>query len=187
MNWTKEKKLEMTMEKRNSKKTVDHLVMDELLEMGFSYNIIGTHYLHESIVISTKMCFEDFANVGNFCQSIGVKIREKYGVGLYRYANGIEAAIERAFEIGNINYLLQVFKESCNKEKMKVTKNAFIMTVRRKVMDALEEQEPINTTQLRLIIQEKVDGITDYTLLKGICDIVSSFNNTMSVKKGGAS
>lgn len=177
MRFTKEEMSEMTRRKESSSKTVDRLVMDELLEMGFSYNSIGTHYLHDSIVFSTQMCLEDFANVSNFCQSIGAKVCKKYKVGSYQYANNIEDAIERAFEVGNINYLMETFKSSYDTERMKVTKNVFIMTVRRKIMEALAEQENHNATQLRLIIQGSVEQITDYNLLKGICDIVLSVGN----------
>lgn len=66
MRFTKEEMSEMTKEKENSKKTVDRLVMDELLEMGFSYNYMGTHYLHETIVITTKMKTEDFPTIKSF-------------------------------------------------------------------------------------------------------------------------
>lgn len=177
MRYTKDEMLKMENEKKNSKKTVDRLVMDELLEMGFSYNSIGTHYLHESIAFSTRMRLEEFANVNNFCQAIGSKVCKKYKVGTYQYANNIELAIERAFETGNVNYLLETFRSSYDKRKMKVNKNTFIMTVRRKIMDALEAQETHNAKQLRLIIQGSVEGITDCNLLKGICNIVLSVGN----------
>lgn len=177
MKYTRNEILEMTHNKQNSKKTVDRLVMDELLEMGFSYNSIGTHYLHDSIVISTQLRLEEFAKVSNFCQSIGTSVCRKYGVGCYQYANNIESSIERAFETGNINYLLETFRSSYDKDKMKVNKNVFIMTVRRKIMEALEKQNFYNATQLRLIIQGSVEGITDCALLKGICDIVLSLSN----------
>lgn len=84
MRFTKEQMSEMAKNKRESKKTIDSLVMDELLEMGFSYNSIGTHYMHDSIVFSTQMQLEDFANVSNFCQSIGVKVCKKYKAGSYQ-------------------------------------------------------------------------------------------------------
>lgn len=174
MKFTKEEMSEMTRRKESSSKTVDRLVMDELLEMGFSYNSIGTHYLHDSIVISTQLRLEEFAKVSNFCQSIGTSVCRKYGVGCYQYANNIESSIERAFETGNISYLLETFRSSYDKDKMKVNKNTFIMTVRRKIMEALEKQNFYNATQLRLIIQGSVEGITDCNLLKGICDIVIS-------------
>lgn len=174
---TKEELSEMTREKENSKKTVDRLVMDELLEMGFSYNSIGTHYLHDSIVVSTQMRLEDFMKVSNFCQMIGTKVCKKYKIGTYQYANNIEVAIERAFEVGNVNYLLETFKCSYDEKRMKVTKNVFIMTVRRKIMELLAAQETHNATQLRLIIQGSVEGITDCNLLKGICDIVLLVGN----------
>lgn len=174
---TKEKLSEMTREKEQSQKTADRLVMDELLEMGFSYNSTGTHYLHESIVESMKMRLEDFSNVSAFCKAISLRICRKYKVGSYQYGANVKEAIERAFEVGNINYLLETFKSSYNEERMKVTKNVFIMTVRRKIMDALAAQETHNATQLRLIIQGSVEGITDCNLLKGICDIVLSVGN----------
>lgn len=177
MRYTKEKMSEMTRKKQNSPRSVDRLAMDELLEMGFSYNSIGTHYLHDSIVLSTQMNLEDFTKVSNFCQSIGARVCKKYSVGAYQYANNIESAIERAFETGNINYLLDTFRSSYDKDKMKVNKNVFIMTVRRKIMEALEAQESHNATQLRLIIQGSVEEITDCALLKGICDIVISLSN----------
>ena len=50
----------LTQEKINSPRTVDRLVADELLEMGFSYSYIGTHYLHDSIVYSVSLKLEDF-------------------------------------------------------------------------------------------------------------------------------
>lgn len=174
MRRTKEEMLEMTREKQNSKKTADRLVMDELLEMGFSYNQIGTHYLHESIVASTKIRLEDFRDVNMFCQYIGNAVRKKYNIGLYQYSTNIECSISRAFDVGNINYLLETFKSSYDKDKMKVNKNVFIMTVRKNIMEALEEQDFYDITQLRLIIQGSVERITDYAFLKGMCDIVLS-------------
>ena len=177
MKYTRVQMSEMTRRKESSNKTVDRLVMDELLEMGFSYNSIGTHYLHDSIVDSTKMRLEDFSNVSAFCKSISIRVCRKYKVGSYQYGANIKEAIERAFEVGNINYLLETFKGSYDKDKMKVAKNVFIMTVRRKIMDALAAQEVHNATQLRLIIQGSVEGIADCNLLKGICDIVLSVSN----------
>lgn len=177
MRFTKEEMSKMTKEKENSKKTVDRLVMDELLEMGFSYNSIGTHYLHDSIAFSTQMRLEDFTKVSIFCQSISARVCRKYRIGSYQYGVNIDRSIEKAFEVGNVNYLLETFKGSYNGEKMKVTKNTFIMTVRRKIMEALAAQENHNATQLRLIIQGSVEEITDCALLKGICDIVLSVGN----------
>lgn len=184
MKRTKEKMSEMTKEKQNSKKTVDRLVMDELLEMGFSYNHIGTHYLHDSIVYAVSLKVEDFDGINDFCREISRKVSRKYNVNSNNhYCVEITAAINRAFAVGNINYLLETFKGSYDADKMKVTKNAFIMTVRRKIVEALEVQDTHNATQLRLIIQGSVEGITDYKLLKGICDIVLSFNDALPLKE----
>lgn len=183
MKRTKEKMSEMTKEKQNSQKTVDRLVMDELLEMGFSYNHIGTHYLHDSIVYAVSLKAENFDRISDFCREIGRRVGRKYNVSSNHYCVEIAAAIDRAFDVGNINYLLETFKGSYDADRMKVTKNAFIMTVRRKIMEALEAQDTHNTTQLRLIIQGSVEGITDYKLLKGICDIVLSFNDALPLKE----
>ncbi len=57
---------DLTKEKINSPRTVDRLVADELLEMGFSYSFMGTHYLHDSIVFSTFLKLEDFKCVNSF-------------------------------------------------------------------------------------------------------------------------
>lgn len=165
---------DLTQEKLNSPRTVDRLVADELLEMGFSYQKIGTHYLHDSIVISTKLHLEEFKDVCMFCRVIGNMARKKYNVGIYQYANNIERSIESAFATGNINYLLETFKSSYDYDKMKVTKNVFIMTVRKKIMEALEAGQSYNATQLRLIIQGTVENITDVTLLQALCNIVVS-------------
>lgn len=183
MKRTKEKMSEMTMEKQNSRKTVDRMVMDELLEMGFSYNHIGTHYLHDSIVYAASLKVEDFDGISDFCREVSRKVGRKYNVGSNHYCVEIAAAIDRAFEVGNINYLLDTFKGSYDADRMKVTKNAFIMTVRKKIVEALKEQDAHNITQLRLIIQGSVEGITDYTLLKGVCDIVLSFNDALPLKE----
>lgn len=174
MKRTEREMSKLTENKINSSKIVDRIVADELLEMGFSYNSIGTHYLHDSIVISTQLRLEEFAKVSNFCQSIGTRVCRKYGVGSYQYANNIEASIERAFETGNIDYLLDTFKSSYDKDKMKVNKNVFIMTVRRKIIEALGVEQSFNATQLRLIIQGTVENITDINVLEGMCKIALS-------------
>lgn len=174
MRYTKDEMIKTTKEKEGSNKTADRLVMDEMLEMGFSYNSIGTHYLHDSIVFSTQMRLEDFMKVSNFCHMIGTKVCKKYKVGMYQYENNIKTAIERAFDFGNANYLLETFKGSYDRDKRRVTKNVFIMTVRRKIMESLKAQEELNVTQLRLIIQGSVEEIADCTFLKGICDIILS-------------
>lgn len=178
MKRTKEKMSEMTNKKRNSNKTADRLVMDELLEMGFSYNQIGTHYLHDSIVYSLSEKLENFKNVNTFCQYIGNLVQKKYDVGKYQYSTNVECSIERAFEVGNVNYLLETFKSSYDKDKMKVTKNVFIMTVRKKVLEELETQHPYNVTQLRIIIQGELESITDILVLEGMRNIV------LSLKRG---
>lgn len=110
----------------------------------------------------------------------GIVIK-KYGIGMNKYCVAIEDAIERAFIGGNINYLLETFRSSYDKDRMKVPKNTFIMTMRKKIMDASKEQDIHNATQIRLIIQGSVEGITDYALLKGLCDIILSFNGGMLV------
>lgn len=173
MKRTDKEKSEMTNEKTNGKRA-DRLVMDELLKMGFSYNRMGTHYLHDSIVYAISLKLEDFGNTNRLCHVIGEKVRRKYNICEYQYGTEISQAIEKAFTVGNIDYLLDTFKSAYDQDKMKVTKNAFIMTVREKILKELEAQQSFNTTQLRIIIQGTIEEITDYVLLKGICDIVLS-------------
>ncbi len=169
----------ITKDKINSSRAVDKLVTDELLKMGFSYKIIGTHYLHDSIVYSTSLKLEDFKTVGLFCREIEKEIKKKYNIKYVCYYKAIENSIERAFEVGNINYLLNTFKNIYDNEKMKVTKNEFIMVMRQKIMAALGIQQ--NATQLRLIIQGIVENITDITLLQALCNIVVSVESGVTV------
>ena len=55
------------------------------------------------------------------------------------------------------------------------------MTVRKKIMEALEAQQSYNATQLRLIIQGTVENITDVTLLQALCNIVVSMEGGVMV------
>lgn len=174
MRKTNQEVLELENEKINSPRMIDRIVADELLEMGFSYKFTGTHYLHDSIVCAASMKFEDFGNVNEFCRGIAEKVRRKYKVCNDHYSTEVAAAIDRAFAFGNINYLLDTFKSSYDKDKMKVTKNTFIMTVRKKIMESLEAEQSFNATQLRLIIQGTVENITDISTLEGMCKIVLS-------------
>ncbi len=148
------------------------MVADELLEMGFSYSYIGTHYLHDSIVYSVSLKLEDFKDVHNFYHRVNELVQTKYKVNVT--AAAIAKAIEQAFIDGNINYLLETFKGSYNKDRMMVSNKVFIMTVRKKIMEALEAGQSYNATQLRLIIQGTVENITDVTLLQALCNIVVS-------------
>lgn len=163
---------DLTQEKINSPRTIDRLVADELLEMGFSYSYIGTHYLHDSIVYSTSLKLEDFKDVYNFYHRVNELVQKKYKVNVT--AAAISKAIEQAFIDGNINYLLETFKGSYDKDRMMVSNKVFIMTVRKKIMEALEAQQSYNATQLRLIIQGTVENIKDVTLLQALCNIVVS-------------
>lgn len=174
MGRTKEKMLEMENEKRNRKKTADRLVMDELLEMGFSYKYIGTHLLHDSIILSTKMRLEDYEDVNGFCADIATAVRKKYGVDRTQYTNNIRFSIENALTYGNIDYILDIFKNSYDKDRMAINKNAFIMTIRRNLIPALEKKDSFNANQLRIIIQGELEGITDVSVLEGMRNIVVS-------------
>lgn len=172
---------DLTKEKLNSPRTVDRLVADELLEMGFSYNNTGTHYLHDSIVYSISLKLEDFRDVNDLCHRVGVMVYKKYNIGVDYYCRSIHTSIMRAFDTGNINYLLETFKSSYDYDKMSVGKNTFIMTVRKKIMEALEAGQSYNATQLRLIIQGTVENITDVTLLQALCNIVVSMEGGVMV------
>ncbi len=172
---------DLTQEKINSPRTIDRLVADELLEMGFSYNHTGTHYLHDSIVYSTSLKLEDFKDVNSLCRRVSAMVREKYKIGADHYCGSVLASIMRAFDVGNINYLLETFKSSYDYDKMSVGKNTFIMTVRKKIMEALEAGQSYNATQLRLIIQGTVENITDVTLLQALCNIVVSMEGGVMI------
>lgn len=164
----------MTREKQNSGRAVDRLVMDELLKMGFSYGNIGTHYLHDSIAVSTELRLEDFSGVDEFCRKASEIVRKKYNISSYQYYVAISTSIEKVFDTGNTEYLMETFKGCCDKDILKVQRKVFIMTVRPKIMAAMDPQDLCSGDQLRLVIKGTVEKITDYALLKGISDIVLS-------------
>lgn len=174
MSRTKSEMEIMTVSKTNSKNAKEKMVSDELLKMGFSYSYIGTHYLHDSIFYAIRMNLEAYANVRTFCGEIGNKVSQKYGVSYRQYCIESAKAIEKAFTDGNVDYMLEVFKGAYNRERMTVLKTQFIMVLRNKLLNEMEEQRGYTTSQLRLIIQGTVDRITDERLLEGLCNIVLS-------------
>lgn len=167
----------LTNEKKNSLNIKDKIVMDELLKMGFSYAFIGTHYLHDSVVFALSGSLESCMSVREFCGNVAMKVCEKYNIKSSHYRPVIATTIEWAFDNGNINYILETFKEAYNHERMTVTGNQFIMVLRNKILNEMKEQQPYSDTQLRVIIQGTIEKITDYALLKGICDIVLSLGS----------
>ena len=174
MNKTKEEMSEMAEKKTNSKRTVDRLVADELLKMGFSYSYMGTHYLHDSIVYAVEKKLEYYTNIRTFCNEITNKVSTKYGVTPYQCSTECVSAINKAFVDGNIDYILEVFKESYNRDKMTVGRIPFIMTLRNKILSETEEQRNYNVTQLRIIIQGELEGVSDVPVLEGIWNILLS-------------
>ena len=80
----------LTQEKINSPQVIDRLVADELLEMGFGYNTIGTHLLHDSIVCSLSMDVHKFSGVFAFCVCIKDKVCKKYNLEGSLYTRYIE-------------------------------------------------------------------------------------------------
>lgn len=181
MGKTGEELRRMEKEKISSTAKPDKMVLKELLKMGFSYNQMGTHYLHESIVMAVSLKLENFSSVDEFCLSIGKKICRKYGIRNDHYSSSISHSIEKAFEVGDVDYLLDTFKSSYDKEKMKVVKNAFIMTIRKKMLEEMEEDQEYNANQLRVIIQGTVENIRDISVLEGLCKIVLFMENGITI------
>lgn len=181
MRKTNEELRKMEEEKLSSIAKTDKMVSKELLKMGFSYNQMGTHYLHESIVIAASLKLENFSSVDELCLAIGKKICRKYGIRNDHYSSSVSHSIEKAFEVGNIDYLLDTFKSSYDRDKMKVVKNTFIMTVRKKIMEEMEEEQEYSANQLRVIIQGTVEKIRDISVLEGLCKIVLFMENGITV------
>ncbi len=172
-NRTKAEKKRMTQERANSTDVRERMIMDELLKMGFSYEIIGTHYLHDSIsfAVSTNLgpvCVRDF------CKTIRMKACEKYGVTYHHLCTYISISIERAFRLGNIEYILDVLKESYDHEEMRVRSGQLIMILRTKILSELNKEQPLTDLQLKYNICDAIENIADRSLLEGIYNIVIS-------------
>lgn len=172
-NRTNAEKEQMTQEKLGSANVKERMVMDELLKMGFSYGIIGTHYLHDSILfaVSTNMgsaCARDFYKV------VRMKACEKHSVTYHRLCTYISISIERAFRLGNIEYILDVLKESYGHEAMKIRSGQLIMVLRTKILSELNKGQQTKDLQLKYNICDAIENIVDSPLLEAIYNIATS-------------
>lgn len=176
---TKEEINKLTAEKMGGANPAERMITDELLKMGFSYSFMGTHYLHDSIAFSVSGNsgrLENFTSVSTFCGNIGDMVCKKYKTSFQNYCSAVTNAIDSAFLGGDINYILDVLKGSCDCERMTATRKQIIMNVRQKILNEMETEQEYSVAQLRLIIQGGVNEITDYALLKSISNIVMCFS-----------
>ena len=170
----------MEYAKLNSACKIDRMVMDELLEMGFSYKRTGTNQLHDVIVFMIKRDTRSYTNTRDAVRDAYRYLAEKYGGKRYCYQTHISNAIDNAFQCGNIDRLLEVFKESYDYSVGKVSNTTFIMTVRRRVMIRMEEESQLlDADKLREAIREAINEITSASALTSLCGIALAL-------KGGA-
>lgn len=177
---TNAEKERMTQKKSNSTSDKERMVMDELLKMGFSYGIIGTHYLHDSILfaVSTNL---GSACARDFCKAVRMKACEKYGVTYHHLCTYISISIEQAFRLGNIEYILNVLKESYDHEGMRIQSGQLIMILRTKILSELNEEQQISDLQLKYNICDAIENITDRPLLEAIYNITISLGRATAL------
>lgn len=178
-NVLREKCLEMEQEKSQRANKVERRVMDELLTMGFDYGYIGTHHMHDALALAVNTNPENFANINQFLLHVNTRICQKYGVGARCNLTSMRYATEKAFQLGNIDYLLEVFKGAYDPDKGIVDNRTFIMTVRNRIGYEMEEEQALGVDDLKEAIWEAVDKITDISTLASLWGI------TAALKGGG--
>lgn len=167
-----EKILEMEQEKPNSANKIDRMVMDELLKMGFSYKRTGTNQLHDAIAFVVKSDPKSFLSTADAIRAAYRCLARKYGGKKESHQTHISNAIGAAFDVGNIDYLLDVFKNSLDPNTGRVNGSTFIMTVSRRILIRMEEENQlIDADRLRESIQESISKITSTSALASLCGI----------------
>lgn len=169
---TKQKK-ELAAKTFNKMNSVEKMVNDELLEMGFSYTYTGTYYLRDAIIFAIKEKPGQSQTATDLAARVGEAVARKYKVkSRSEVFMSISAAIIDAFTRGNIDYLLDVFKKSYDYDKGKVSNVAFIITVAEKIKQEIAAEQKFNITQLRILIQGEVENITDHAILESLYGII---------------
>ena len=148
-------------------------VTSELLKIGFGFNYIGTHYLADCIGLAVESHLAIGTSVRSFMGYITRTVGEKYGVDRTTVATLITTVIERAFDFGNIDYLLDILKGTYDYDSQKVSYSSLIMNLAEKIRLDIE-QEYQNAKDLKEQIRESLDSITDPILLSGIYNIMAA-------------
>lgn len=177
---SKEKIREMEQEKLSRTSKVDKLVMEELLKMGFTYSYTGTNHLHDAIVCAIRENPRDHETMQELLKEANRKANAKYGITAQKFQNSIAISIDRAFDTGNVEYMLEVFKGVYDYDKQTIQSRAFIATMRRKIIDEVESERGVGIDDLRQSIKDTVDNIFDISILTSICGVL------MAVKGGAA-
>ena len=172
MNRTPEQRKELAYRSFNKVNRLEKMVSDELLEMGFSYKHVGTYYLRDAIIFAAREKPGQYQTSRELMGRINTMVSNKHGVKRETSINQMRYSIECAFAYGNINYLLDIFKGAYDYDKGRVSNSTFIMGVAEKIKQDIAEKETFNATQLRILIQDKVENITDIITLGNLYGIV---------------
>lgn len=154
--------------------SLEKMVSDELLQMGFSYQHTGTYYLKDAIVFAIKEKPAQYQTSRELTGRINSMVANKHDVTRETVIGQMRYAIEYAFAYGNIDYLLDVVKGTYDYKNNRVRNATFIMTVAEKIKQDMAEKQHLNATQLRILIQGEVENITDVITLGNLYGIVQS-------------
>ncbi len=169
---SKERIREMEREKLSRTSKADKKVMEELLKMGFTYSYASTNHLHDVIVFAIRENPRDHETMRGLLKAANEKTSVQYGITSQKCQNSIAIAIERAFDTGNVEYMLEVFKSVYDYDRQTIQSRAFIATMRRKIMDEMEAEQGVGVDDLQQTIKDMVDKILDASVLTSVCSIL---------------
>lgn len=174
MRWTNNDKLQLTQEKASSKSDNEQLVFNELLKMGFSYSQMGTHYLHDYLVLSLETKVEDFSKMNEFHSFLRKQIANKYRLTSEPCYVQMRISIDTAFANGNIDYLLNAFKGVYDYDKMSISYKPFVMTLRERLLISMMQERISTETQLQDALRNVIDKVSDIRILERVFGLTLS-------------
>ena len=163
----------------NNMNSLEKIVSDELLYMGFSYKYTGTFYLRDAIIFAIREKPGQYQTSRELIGRINATTANKYGIRRDTAIMQMRLSIESAFTFGNIDYLLDIFKGTYDYDKGRVDNATFIMTVAEKIKQDAAQKQCFNATQLRILIQYEVENIKDAETLGSLYGIVQALEGNV--------
>ena len=112
-------------------------IIELMLDLGFSPHIRGFNYVAESI----RMTVEDTAVILKATRDLYPAIAEKYGTSAARVERCIRHAIERAWILGNLETINDIFGYSVDFNRGRPTNSEFIALAALRIKQYLRNEK----------------------------------------------
>ncbi|MCI8383872.1 MAG: sporulation transcription factor Spo0A [Clostridia bacterium] len=113
---------EATVEEEATEEELIYTITSYLRKWGISAHIKGYHYIREAVML----CLKEPDYLGSITKWLYPEIAQRYDTTPSRVERAIRHAIERAWNVGNIEELNEVFQYTIEPNKGKPTNAQFI-------------------------------------------------------------